>query len=33
MSALERLNKLLPSEARAELLRCCGSSRWADAPR
>ncbi|MFP2905705.1 2-oxo-4-hydroxy-4-carboxy-5-ureidoimidazoline decarboxylase [Pyxidicoccus sp. 3LFB2] len=30
MSALERLNKLLASEARAELLRCCGSSRWAD---
>jgi 2-oxo-4-hydroxy-4-carboxy-5-ureidoimidazoline decarboxylase len=31
MSALERLNKLLASEARAELMRCCGSSRWADA--
>ncbi|WP_163995524.1 2-oxo-4-hydroxy-4-carboxy-5-ureidoimidazoline decarboxylase [Pyxidicoccus caerfyrddinensis] len=30
MSALERLNKLLASEARAELMRCCGSSRWAD---
>ena len=29
-AALERLNKLLPSEARAELMRCCGSSRWAD---
>lgn len=30
MSALERLNKLLASEARAELMRCCGSSRWAE---
>lgn len=30
MSALERLNHLLPSDARAELLRCCGSSRWVD---
>jgi 2-oxo-4-hydroxy-4-carboxy-5-ureidoimidazoline decarboxylase len=31
MSALARLNKLLPSEAKAELLRCCGATRWADA--
>jgi len=30
MSALERLNKLPAAEARAELLRCCGASRWAD---
>jgi 2-oxo-4-hydroxy-4-carboxy-5-ureidoimidazoline decarboxylase len=30
MSALERLNKLPAAEARAELLRCCGSSRWTD---
>jgi 2-oxo-4-hydroxy-4-carboxy-5-ureidoimidazoline decarboxylase len=30
MSALAQLNKLPLSEARAELLRCCGSSRWAD---
>ncbi|GHG65140.1 2-oxo-4-hydroxy-4-carboxy-5-ureidoimidazoline decarboxylase [Comamonas sp. JC664] len=29
-SGLTRLNALLPSEARAELLRCCGSSRWVD---
>jgi 2-oxo-4-hydroxy-4-carboxy-5-ureidoimidazoline decarboxylase len=26
-----RLNALPPEEARAELLRCCGASRWADA--
>src|SRR5947207_485666 len=26
---LERLNALLPDEARAELLECCGSPRWA----
>jgi hypothetical protein len=26
---LERLNALLPEEARAELLECCGSARWA----
>jgi allantoicase len=26
---LERLNALLPEEARAELLACCGSGRWA----
>jgi allantoicase len=28
---LERLNALPPVEARAALLRCCGSSAWADA--
>lgn len=27
-STLERLNNLLQDEARAELTRCCGSSRW-----
>jgi OHCU decarboxylase len=27
--ALERLNSLPPGEARAELLKCCGSARWA----
>ena len=26
---LERLNALLPDEARAELMECCGSARWA----
>lgn len=31
MDALQRLNELGPEEARAELLRCCGSSRWAAA--
>lgn len=31
MSGLARLNKLSPEEARSELMRCCGSSRWADA--
>ncbi|MFY1830456.1 2-oxo-4-hydroxy-4-carboxy-5-ureidoimidazoline decarboxylase [Myxococcus fulvus] len=31
MSALERLNTLSTDEARAELARCCGASRWADA--
>ncbi|WP_323382844.1 2-oxo-4-hydroxy-4-carboxy-5-ureidoimidazoline decarboxylase [Myxococcus dinghuensis] len=30
MSALERLNRMFPNEAKAELMRCCGSSRWAD---
>jgi 2-oxo-4-hydroxy-4-carboxy-5-ureidoimidazoline decarboxylase len=29
MDALSRLNELLPQQARSELLRCCGSSRWA----
>jgi OHCU decarboxylase len=29
-NALERLNTLPPVEARAELLKCCGSSRWAE---
>jgi OHCU decarboxylase len=28
--ALTRLNSLPPAEARAELLKCCGSSRWAE---
>jgi allantoicase len=27
---LERLNALLPDEARAELMECCGSARWAN---
>lgn len=27
---LARLNSLPPAEARAELLKCCGSSRWAE---
>ena len=27
---LERLNALLPDEARAELTECCGSARWAN---
>jgi 2-oxo-4-hydroxy-4-carboxy-5-ureidoimidazoline decarboxylase len=27
---LARLNALSPEEARAELLRCCGASRWAE---
>ena len=31
MDALQRLNELGAEEARAELLRCCGSSRWAAA--
>ncbi|MBU8899456.1 2-oxo-4-hydroxy-4-carboxy-5-ureidoimidazoline decarboxylase [Corallococcus sp. H22C18031201] len=31
MSPLHRLNTLPVAEARAEMLRCCGSSRWADA--
>jgi 2-oxo-4-hydroxy-4-carboxy-5-ureidoimidazoline decarboxylase len=31
MDALQRLNELGVEEARAELLRCCGSSRWATA--
>jgi OHCU decarboxylase len=30
MKALARLNSLSPEEARAELLKCCGSSRWAE---
>ncbi|HEV3468101.1 MAG TPA: 2-oxo-4-hydroxy-4-carboxy-5-ureidoimidazoline decarboxylase [Pyrinomonadaceae bacterium] len=30
-TALERLNSLPPEEARAELLKCCGSARWAEA--
>jgi 2-oxo-4-hydroxy-4-carboxy-5-ureidoimidazoline decarboxylase len=29
--ALDRLNALPTAAARAELLRCCGSSRWVDA--
>jgi len=29
--AVARLNALPAEEARAELLRCCGASRWADA--
>jgi len=29
MRALARLNSLPPDEARAELLKCCGSVRWA----
>ncbi|MDQ3804587.1 MAG: 2-oxo-4-hydroxy-4-carboxy-5-ureidoimidazoline decarboxylase [Acidobacteriota bacterium] len=29
-NALTRLNSLPPREARAELLKCCGSSRWAE---
>lgn len=28
--ALSRLNSLPPAEAKAELLKCCGSSRWAE---
>jgi OHCU decarboxylase len=28
--ALTRLNSLPPDEARAELLKCCGSARWAE---
>ena len=28
--ALARLNSLPPEEARAELLKCCGSARWAE---
>lgn len=28
---VERLNRATPEEARAELRRCCGSTRWADA--
>jgi OHCU decarboxylase len=28
--ALARLNSLPPAEARAELLKCCGSTRWAE---
>jgi 2-oxo-4-hydroxy-4-carboxy-5-ureidoimidazoline decarboxylase len=28
MDALQRLNDLAPDAAAAELLRCCGSSRW-----
>lgn len=30
MSGLARLNGLSAAEARAELLRCCGASRWAE---
>ncbi len=30
MSKLDWLNRLPLEEAKAELLRCCGSSRWAD---
>lgn len=30
MSSLQRLNGLSSGEARAELLRCCGSTRWAE---
>ncbi len=29
MQDLDRLNSLPPAEAEAELLRCCGSTRWA----
>jgi 2-oxo-4-hydroxy-4-carboxy-5-ureidoimidazoline decarboxylase len=31
MDALPRLNEMSAEAARAELLRCCGSSRWAEA--
>ncbi|HEY6547382.1 MAG TPA: 2-oxo-4-hydroxy-4-carboxy-5-ureidoimidazoline decarboxylase [Vicinamibacteria bacterium] len=31
MDALRRLNELTAEEALAELLRCCGSTRWASA--
>jgi 2-oxo-4-hydroxy-4-carboxy-5-ureidoimidazoline decarboxylase len=31
MDGLRRLNAMPSSEARAALLRCCGSSRWAEA--
>lgn len=31
MKPLERLNSLPYEEAKAEFMRCCGSSRWADA--
>ena len=31
MDALRRLNERAATEAREELLRCCGSSRWAEA--
>jgi 2-oxo-4-hydroxy-4-carboxy-5-ureidoimidazoline decarboxylase len=31
LDSVSRLNALPAAEARAELLRCCGSSRWADA--
>lgn len=31
MDALQRLNEMGAEEARGELLRCCGSSRWATA--
>lgn len=31
MNGLERFNSLPPQEARAELLKCCGSRRWAEA--
>ncbi len=31
MGGLPRLNDLPAAEARAELLRCCGSSRWVEA--
>jgi len=31
MDALRRLNERPATEAREELLRCCGSSRWAEA--
>ncbi|HSP81662.1 MAG TPA: 2-oxo-4-hydroxy-4-carboxy-5-ureidoimidazoline decarboxylase [Myxococcaceae bacterium] len=31
MDAVSRLNALPPEEASAELLRCCGSTRWAEA--
>lgn len=30
MDALQRLNDLPPAEAAAELLDCCGSTRWAE---
>ncbi|MGB8508603.1 MAG: 2-oxo-4-hydroxy-4-carboxy-5-ureidoimidazoline decarboxylase [Pyrinomonadaceae bacterium] len=29
-AALTRLNNLTPEEARGELLKCCGSTRWAE---
>lgn len=30
MTALERLNAMPPEEAKAALMRCCGSTRWAE---
>lgn len=31
MTALERLNAMDAAEAKAELMKCCGSTRWAEA--